>query len=135
MSIQDFMLEDFFKLAGLPKKGGWFNSRKHGKFIKGYNFSLTLSSKDLKHYGIPELLDGQKAILFLGENVFSHGNRGTVPYQKVFIIDQYGVVKSYHVGGNGHGDQWYMNPEKVKLSFERNEKDAPLKLFALIITS
>lgn len=123
MSILSHFQDNFFKLAGLPKKGGWFNSAKHSSFIFRHNFDLILNSKDLTgSYGISKLLEGQKATLFIGENVFAHGNRGRIPYEMIYIYDKFGVVSVYHIGGTGHGDQWYHSKDKVTLKFQRNEK-------------
>lgn len=121
MSIFNYMLNTWFSICGLKNGSGLFKSAKQQKFMLSDAFGdINLGATEAKEVYDIDLLDGQKAILFLGENKFAdYGKRGNIPYQKIAILDKNGLVSIYHIGGSGYASNWSPCKDKVKISWKR----------------
>jgi hypothetical protein len=113
----------FISLQGLVNKNnGFWRSAKQARFAPRHFNVRTDYDFCEERFGF-RAPEGSKIVTVDTMNEFAHyGSASKVPGLIFFVLDEYGVVAKYKVGGNGNlRDGWAPNPSKCKVDFERDE--------------
>lgn len=117
----------FINLKGLCNKNqGFFKTAKQAQYLFDTykkSFDSCHSVEQIKKYwGVDVTVDQAAVSVTMYSRWANYGTRSIVPVLYVFVLDKFGVVKLYKVGGNGNlRDGWAPNPDKSTCVWTRDE--------------
>lgn len=111
----------FIRYQGMIKhRNGLFASKKQAKYLQA-NEEIRRDRENMKKYfGLDVAVSQGVVQVSIMYRWADYGSRSQIPGVIFFVLDKYGVVAKYKIGGNGNGrDGWAPDPKKLKLMWER----------------